>query len=841
MRANLVLRYWAGIFELLIYLHRDKTMTISPASDAHPFARDICVPGLIFALCLASASESFAQSISYVTVSKSIQYVQTSATNIQVDPKPQGANYGGPYGFGVDVEGQNISGIAAPKFSGPVSGVGSWYNNGNLAYNAAEGYWGAGPNGNDWGSPTLGDLNSKFGSGTYTVSVNGASIPLQLTGDAYPNAPLLTLTGGAWSNGKYVIDPSKPLTITTNEFTAYGSHINDVMGVGTDQFNKIQGSDIGPATKFLTVTIPANTFVNGQDYGAGAMFSAVVDLKTNPALSGSYISARYGVNTEIIISAVTPVAAPPALTVAKSGTGTGTVTSGPAGINCGSTCSATFASGTAVTLAATADAGSTFAGWSGACTGTGICTVTMDAAKSVTATFNTAPFAVLAAVNVTPTSATITSRITFNPPDLGKTGAVFVTAWVPVGALGTLGISAALNSQLSVTSARNLGGHQVTQETTLAQVDASSFVLVQLTSTGWQLVSNGQLVPYANGVLGDQLAAQTILNNANPANLTGAQFCLGYGSSASDMIAAGRMQVVATISNGSSAASSAAGSCIVQKGGVMTSFGTRGTVTGTTPMYGSFALANTSEIYIAMLGPTLGILGYTNNPLNLPNVRVYDASGKDVLGNASGGVPASGCPGSATVASYYANIRGSALNANDTCVSATLPAGVYTFTINPNTASSSGELLFEVSVNPLSSASPGGAMTSFGTRGTVTPTTTMYGSFALAGPSVIYIAMLGPTLGNLGYTNHPLDLPNVRVYDASGKDVLSNASGGVTVSGCPSSATVANYYATVRGSALNANDTCVSASLPAGVYTFTINPNAASSSGEMLFEVTVNP
>jgi len=135
-------------------------------------------------------------------------------------------------------------------------------------------------------------------------------------------------------------------------------------------------------------------------------------------------------------------------------------------------------------------------------------------------------------------------------------------------------------------------------------------------------------------------------------------------------------------------------------GGVMTLFGTRGTVTSTAPMYGSFALANISVMYIAVLGPTLGILGYTNNPLNLPNVRVYDASGNDVLRNASGGVTVSGCPSSATVAIYYANIRGGALNVNDTCVSATLAAGVYSFTINPNTSSSSGELLFEVTVNP---------------------------------------------------------------------------------------------------------------------------------------------
>ncbi|MBK1700588.1 DUF1566 domain-containing protein [Thiococcus pfennigii] len=76
------------------------------------------------------------------------------------------------------------------------------------------------------------------------------------------------------------------------------------------------------------------------------------------------------------------------LTVAKAGTGTGTVTSNPAGIDCGSDCSQGYVSGTVVTLTATPDSGSTFDGWSGACSG-GLttCPVTMTAAKSVTATF----------------------------------------------------------------------------------------------------------------------------------------------------------------------------------------------------------------------------------------------------------------------------------------------------------------------------------------------------------------------------------------------------------------------------------------------------------------------
>ena len=78
------------------------------------------------------------------------------------------------------------------------------------------------------------------------------------------------------------------------------------------------------------------------------------------------------------------------LTLSKAGSGTGGVTSSPAGIDCGATCTANFNSGSSVTLTATAAADSIFAGWSGACTGTTTCTVTMDAAKSVTATFNLA-------------------------------------------------------------------------------------------------------------------------------------------------------------------------------------------------------------------------------------------------------------------------------------------------------------------------------------------------------------------------------------------------------------------------------------------------------------------
>ena len=87
-----------------------------------------------------------------------------------------------------------------------------------------------------------------------------------------------------------------------------------------------------------------------------------------------------------------------ALAVAKSGSGSGTVTSSPPGIYCGSTCYALFDLGSLVTLVASADTGSSFAGWTGCdsadskngkkggASGT-TCTVTMSAAKSVDAKF----------------------------------------------------------------------------------------------------------------------------------------------------------------------------------------------------------------------------------------------------------------------------------------------------------------------------------------------------------------------------------------------------------------------------------------------------------------------
>lgn len=101
-----------------------------------------------------------------------------------------------------------------------------------------------------------------------------------------------------------------------------------------------------------------------------------------------------------------------AIAVSKAGTGSGTVTSDvKPGIDCGSTCGASFTSGTTVTLSAAADLNSVFAGWSGSgCSGTGACKLTMNAGKSVTAAFNKKQFTLTVTKNGGGTG-TVTSNL----------------------------------------------------------------------------------------------------------------------------------------------------------------------------------------------------------------------------------------------------------------------------------------------------------------------------------------------------------------------------------------------------------------------------------------------
>src|SRR5882762_4588001 len=160
------------------------------------------------------------------------------------------------------------------------------------------------------------------------------------------------------------------------------------------------------------------------------------------------------------------------LTVTAAGTGSGKVTSTPAGISCPGTCSANFASAAVVTLAASAAAGSTFAGWSGACTGTASCAVTMSAARSVTATFNaTVNFALTVTL-----AGTGSGTVTSTPTGISCPGTC--SANFGSGASVTLSASPAANSTFTGWNGGGCTGTgNCTVTMSMAQTVTATFVM----------------------------------------------------------------------------------------------------------------------------------------------------------------------------------------------------------------------------------------------------------------------------------------------------------------------------------------------------------------------------
>jgi hypothetical protein len=110
-------------------------------------------------------------------------------------------------------------------------------------------------------------------------------------------------------------------------------------------------------------------------------------------------------------------------------TGKGSVTSTPSGIDCGASCTAGFDTGATVTLAASPDAGWTFGGWRGACSGRSSCTLTMDAAKSVTADFLPPPPTPGQSANLSLSQGTVLYKVPSSPQFVDLEG----STQIPIG------------------------------------------------------------------------------------------------------------------------------------------------------------------------------------------------------------------------------------------------------------------------------------------------------------------------------------------------------------------------------------------------------------------------
>ena len=112
------------------------------------------------------------------------------------------------------------------------------------------------------------------------------------------------------------------------------------------------------------------------------------------------------------------------LTLSGLGTGSGVVTSSPAGINCtvtagvtGSTgCTALYTQGVTVTLTAKPAAGHAFGGWVKQCTGTGTCVLKMTIGRSLSAEFRKGPFTIrISSANLSLGSGRIKSQTGLSP------------------------------------------------------------------------------------------------------------------------------------------------------------------------------------------------------------------------------------------------------------------------------------------------------------------------------------------------------------------------------------------------------------------------------------------
>jgi YD repeat-containing protein len=138
----------------------------------------------------------------------------------------------------------------------------------------------------------------------------------------------------------------------------------------------------------LTCDTTANVTLTGSDrfylwVGVNITVKATANVTAQLNIEGT-LNGNY--DSRITV----PLPNPPAtLTLNKSGTGDGTVTSSPAGIDCGATCFSSFPWGTSVTLTASAAGGSTAAGFSGGCTSvTTTCVFTITTGTTVTAIFD---------------------------------------------------------------------------------------------------------------------------------------------------------------------------------------------------------------------------------------------------------------------------------------------------------------------------------------------------------------------------------------------------------------------------------------------------------------------
>jgi|HubBroStandDraft_6_1064221.scaffolds.fasta_scaffold12245_2 DNA-binding beta-propeller fold protein YncE len=189
----------------------------------------------------------------------------------------------------------------------------------------------------------------------------------------------VTVIDGGSNSVTTITDPSAiasvAVAVDSNTNTIYIANGGCLLLSGCNDPGSVSVID-GATDSFSTLTDP----------NANAPLAVAVNPVTNTIYTANAVSGNVTViNGSAGTSNLT-------LSVTLAGNGSGTVTSNPPGIDCGGSCSASFAPGTSVTLTVAPMPTSNFTGWGGACSGTGTCIVTINADVSVTANFTSEDF-----------------------------------------------------------------------------------------------------------------------------------------------------------------------------------------------------------------------------------------------------------------------------------------------------------------------------------------------------------------------------------------------------------------------------------------------------------------
>jgi hypothetical protein len=238
---------------------------------------------------------------------------------------------------------------------------------------------------------------TKVGSGTVSSVPAGIDCGADCVGDYAPNR-VVTLTATpapsfgfvGFSGACVTSSPSCQVTMSAAKTVTatFARFALTVTAAGTGA-----GSVSGNGIACVRLAGVGNDCTESYPVGTQVTLTAAPPSADRSIFTG-WSGACVGTNPTCVVTmnaakAVTAAFTSVHLTVTK--VGSGSVTSAPAGIDCGTTCSRPVAPGTTVTLTAVPDAGSIFAGWSGACAGTATCAVTVNTATGVTATFKVGP------------------------------------------------------------------------------------------------------------------------------------------------------------------------------------------------------------------------------------------------------------------------------------------------------------------------------------------------------------------------------------------------------------------------------------------------------------------